>query len=543
MRASRCLAALKAILLTSLLIVIASPVVGSTETWVRVFSGEENDIGWSMKAAPDGGFFVVGETTSYGAGGRDALLMKLDSQGDPVWSKTFGGSLSDAAFDLCITADGGCAVTGLSYNFNTAQGGGWATPWLLRLDGAGNVLWEKYYVRQAAAITYGISQTHDGGFILAGQWAANSDTAFVLFLMKVGAGGEVQWQHAYGGGGQEALTRVIETPDGGFAAAGYYWGGDWQHDFVEYLLKVDSTGQILWQKLFQDHNGYTVGNSTTTSDVINTQDGNLVFAGGNPAMLWKLDQQGNVLWEQRVSTLPGGLDTIALTAVVPASDGGYYGVGQETRCDASHSCIYGTLVVQVTETGELEWAKVYQADFRTPYATDACAIPGGGLAIVGATAGNMSGSDLVVMRVGPEGEFSDPCVVTLDSGLSWSMDPTAVQNATATIVDEPCSALPGAILPEPVSLDESGTICPVITSVRVLQNPFRLDIRGLGFVADSWVQINGVLVPGLNKKFGYQFIAKKGDPLKAMLPKGQTACITVNGNWGNYKSDCFAFKR
>lgn len=534
---------LRVVIVAVLFVIVAGPVIGSPDTWVRVFSGEENDVGWSIKAAPDGGFFVVGETTSYGAGGRDALLMKLDSQGHPLWSNTFGGHLSDAAFDVCVTADGGCAVTGLSYNFNTAQGGGWATPWILRLDSAGNVLWEKYYVRQAAALTYGISQTHDGGFILAGQWAASSDTAFVLFLLKVDAGGEVQWQRAYGGGGQEALTRVIETPDGGFAAAGYYWGGDWQHDFVEYLLKVDATGQILWQKLFQDHNGYDVGNSSTTSDVMNTQDGNLVFAGGNPAMLWKLDQQGNVLWVQRVSTVPGGMETIALTAIVPATGGGYYGVGQETRCDAAHSCTYGTLLARVAETGELEWAKVYQANFRTPYATNACAIPGGGVAIVGALAGNMSGSDLVVMRVGPEGEFSDPCVAVLDSGLSWSIAPTAVQDATATLVDGPCSALPGAISLAPVSLDESGTICPVITSVGVLTNPFRLDIRGLGFVADSWVRIDGVMVPELNRKYGYQFIAKKGAPLKAMLPKGQVVCITVEGNWGNYKSSCFTFKR
>jgi hypothetical protein len=157
---------------------------------------------------------------------------------------------------------------------------------------------------------------------------------------------------------------------------------------------------------------------------------------------------------------------------------------------------------------------------------------------VGAT-----GGDVVVLKVDADGGFSDPCVAVLDPDLSWSVEPTAVQDATAAIVDGPCSALAGAILPRPVSLGSSNTICPVIQSVSVLHNPFRLDIRGFGFVADSSVQINGVWVPALNQKYWNQFIAKKGSALKAMVPKGQAVCVTVNGLWGTYKSDCFMFTR
>lgn len=530
------------LLLAVLLLIILSPVLTDASSWVRVFGGEEDDIGWAIKATPDGGYIVVGETTSYGAGGRDALLMKLDSQGNLLWSKTLGGSLSDAAFDVCVTADGGCAVTGLSYNFNTATGGGWATPWLLRLDPSGNVLWEKYYIRQASSLAYGISQTRDGGFILAGQWTD------IPFLLKVDSAGNIQWQRAYGGTVTDwsALTRAVETPDGGFAAAGWYWGGDWQHDFVEYLLKVDSTGQILWQRQFQDHHGYSVGDSITTSDVINAPDGALVFAGGNPAMVWKLDQHGNALWAQRVTTSPGAFDTIDLTAVLPAPEGGYYGVGQYymiTGCYPSPGCGKGTLLVKLSEEGALEWEKVYEADLRTPYETGACLAADGDVLITGAT--GFAGSDFLVMKVGADGSFSDPCVAILDPGLSWSQEPAAIQDAAAAALDGPCTALAGAILPRPVFLDSAGTICPVIRSVRVLQNPFRLDIRGVGFAAYTGVHIDGIGVPAQTQKSYQQFIAKKGAALKAMLPKGQPVCVTINGQsgWDTYKSACFTFTR
>jgi hypothetical protein len=524
-------------LLAVILLIALTPLLAGASSWVRTFGGEEDDIGWAIKATPDGGYIVAGQTGNYNAGLGDALLLKLDSQGNLLWSKTLGGSLPDAAFDVCVTADGGCAITGLSYNFNTAPGGGWATPWLLRLDPSGNVLWEKYYIRQASSRAYGISQTGDEGFILAGQWGD------IPFLLKVDSAGNIQWQRAYGGTVTDwsSLTRAVETPDGGFAAAGWYWGGDWQHDFVEYLLKVDSTGQILWQKQFQDHHGYSVGDSITTSDVINAPDGALVFAGGNPAMIWKLDQQGNTIWAQRVTNSPGAADTIDLTAVLPAPEGGYYGVGEYfliTSCYPSPPCGKGTLLVKLSEEGALEWAKMYLADFRAPSATGFCVATGGGLVIVGAT-----GGDVVVLKVDADGGFSDPCVTILDAGLSWSEEPAAIQDAAATALDGPCSALEGAILPRPVSLGSSNTICPVIQSVSVLHNPFRLDIRGFGFVADSSVQINGVWVPALNQKYWNQFIAKKGSALKAMVPKGQAVCVTVNGLWGTYKSDCFVFTR
>jgi|GEM_PF-3702073 len=535
-RNERSLARLAIWLTTACLVALPS----MASSWVSVFGGEEDDIGWAIKATPDGGYVVAGETSSYGAGKRDALLLKLDGQGALQWSKTLGGTLDDAAFDVCVTADGGYAFTGISYNFNTAPGGGWATPWLLRLDSSGHVLWEKYYVRQAASWTYGISQTRDGGFVLAGVWRD------LPFLLKVDSEGSLQWQRAYGGTVVEwsALTRVVETPDGGFAAAGWYWGGDYQHSFVELLIKVDSGGNLLWQKQFQDPNDYHV--DPTTSEVTNAPDGNLVFVGGDPAMAWKLDQQGNVLWTQRVTNQPGGGDVIDITEILPAPEGSYYAVGQEeliNNCYPNPPCVRGTLLVKLSEDGALEWEKAYQADFRTPYATGFCLAADGGLAVVGATHGDISGSDVVVLRVDPEGSFSDPCVAILDPAFSWSAEPTEVQDATALPVDAPCSALPGAIPPASVSMASSDTICPVIRSVTVLQNPFRLDIKGFGFVADSWVEINGISVPALNRKYGYEFIAKKGSALKAMVPKGQAVCVTVNGDWGTYKSNCFMFTR
>src|SRR2546422_11724697 len=83
----------------------------------------------------DGGFIVAGFTTSFGAGSADAWLLKLDSSGSIVWQKTYGGTGDDEAFSVRQTSDGGFIVAGVTFSF----GAGGPDAWVLRLDGSGTV--------------------------------------------------------------------------------------------------------------------------------------------------------------------------------------------------------------------------------------------------------------------------------------------------------------------------------------------------------------------------------------------------------------------
>lgn len=93
--------------------------VGNIE-WSKTIGGSIDDFGNEVRQTSDGGFVVTGYTDSYGAGGSDVFLIKTDSTGTPIWTKTFGGSDSDLGYSVKETLDGGFIVTGSTNNFAVA---------------------------------------------------------------------------------------------------------------------------------------------------------------------------------------------------------------------------------------------------------------------------------------------------------------------------------------------------------------------------------------------------------------------------------------
>ncbi|MDP6576698.1 MAG: hypothetical protein QF594_02605 [Dehalococcoidales bacterium] len=102
--------------------------------WQRTFGGESYDMTWSVQQTADGGYVIAGVTSSYGAGGLDAYLVKTDGAGNQEWQRTFGGEGSDEATSVQQTADGGYVIAG----FTTSYGAGDRDVYLVKTDGAGN---------------------------------------------------------------------------------------------------------------------------------------------------------------------------------------------------------------------------------------------------------------------------------------------------------------------------------------------------------------------------------------------------------------------
>jgi len=82
--------------------------------WTRMFGGIGCDEGQSVQQTIDGGYIIVGYTSSFGAGGGDVYLIKTDTIGDTIWTKTFGGVSADYGQFVRQCTDGGYIVTGLT---------------------------------------------------------------------------------------------------------------------------------------------------------------------------------------------------------------------------------------------------------------------------------------------------------------------------------------------------------------------------------------------------------------------------------------------
>lgn len=127
-----------------LLIGLSTLLLGSAahaSEWARSYGGVGRDGASSVQQTTDGGYIVAGSTDSFSAGSNDAWVFKLDASGIIVWQKTYGGAGNDNASWIQQTSDGGYIVAG----YTSSYGAGGIDAWVLKLDSTGNVVWQRTY--------------------------------------------------------------------------------------------------------------------------------------------------------------------------------------------------------------------------------------------------------------------------------------------------------------------------------------------------------------------------------------------------------------
>lgn len=178
--------------------------IGDT-LWTRNFWGLGEELGESIVRTSDGGFFIVASDSGSTAD-SDILVMKTDSFGAMVWFHTYGGSDLDFAFSGIETPDGGFAVGGSTRSY----GAGSLDFWLLRLDANGDSIFSRTFGGPAWERCDAIVLADDGGFVLAGNtssYGAGGD----MWLVKAASNGDSLWSRYYGGSLGEAASSVVCT--------------------------------------------------------------------------------------------------------------------------------------------------------------------------------------------------------------------------------------------------------------------------------------------------------------------------------------------
>jgi hypothetical protein len=211
--------------------------------WSRSFGGGNYEIGNGITPAAGGGYFIAGATSSFGAGGLDAYLIKTDDTGGVVWQKTFGGISDDYAFTVVATGDGGCVTAG----WTASSGNGYGDVFVVRTDAGGAKVWEKTFGGDAKDIGYALAATPDGGFLVVGSTYSFGAGMSDVFLLRLNASGDLAWQRTYGGMDDDDGYALTVLPDGSCTVAGSTTSsGAGGSDL--YLLKVGPTGNLIWQR-------------------------------------------------------------------------------------------------------------------------------------------------------------------------------------------------------------------------------------------------------------------------------------------------------
>lgn len=249
--------------------------------WQKRYGGSMTD--QATSAVFDGKDIIVsGITESYGAGDADAWLLKLNTAGDTIWTKTYGGTAFDDAWGV-VAAHGAYYITGGTYSF---ADGLYDDAWVVKIDTAGNKLWHKAYgekdrVDWAWSIAPVTTSGAVTGFVLTGikdteenqPGNARGDMHFV----KIDTSGAVVWDKSIGGTGGANWRRegydLKQMPDEGFVICGYKLEPSVQSQQM-YVVRTDKNGVVLWDTAFGTSDSNYYANAITV-----TNDGGWAITG------------------------------------------------------------------------------------------------------------------------------------------------------------------------------------------------------------------------------------------------------------------------
>lgn len=222
--------------------------------WTKEFQGHRIDQAISVIQTKDGGYVVLG-----------SKLIKVDAEGNEVWEKSYEG------YDIQETSESGFIMVGRTPN---QRSGRWIYPdlYLARIDESGDLLWEKTYGGRYGEEAFSIQQTTDGGYIIVGEKDPYGGGVFDVYLLKTDKNGDTLWTKTYGGEDVDVGNSVTQTSDGGYIIAGWTDSFDAIAGDI-YLIKTDDQGDTLWTYVYGGRSndiGYTA---------LETSDGGYIIAG------------------------------------------------------------------------------------------------------------------------------------------------------------------------------------------------------------------------------------------------------------------------
>jgi hypothetical protein len=211
-----------------------------TREWDKTVGGLERDILVALQLATDGGYVLAGHSSSGTSadkteeirGSFDYWAVKLDAAGTKVWDRTFGGSKTEILMALEQTSDGGYILGGYSPSGKSGdktQGNqGDNDFWVVRVNAAGDFIWDKTLGGEDQDLLSSLQATSDGGYLLggssdsdvSGDKSQGSNGATDQWVVKLDAAGNKQWDRTFGGGNLDGLTSLHQTPDGGYILGG-----------------------------------------------------------------------------------------------------------------------------------------------------------------------------------------------------------------------------------------------------------------------------------------------------------------------------------
>ncbi|HET8964396.1 MAG TPA: hypothetical protein VFM99_10875, partial [Chitinophagales bacterium] len=237
--------------------------------WEKTFGGSDGEIARDIEITSDGNYIIVGGTNSYDGdvsenkGSSDYWIIKLDPLGEIIWEKTYGSSDLEGAYDVQEVSDGGFIIAGYTEgnDGDVTENKGERDYWIIKLNSEGELEWQKSYGGSSTDQAYSIIEKPGGGYLCVGvTYSNNGDVSGShgfddYWLISIYESGELEWQKCFGGENAEDGRCIISYYLDGYVLVGVSTSDDGdvtenkgQGDY--WILQIDSAGNIIWQKSF-----------------------------------------------------------------------------------------------------------------------------------------------------------------------------------------------------------------------------------------------------------------------------------------------------
>ncbi len=325
--------------------------------WSRTYGGTNDESFKKIKHLTDGNYIVIGGAKSNDGdltsnrGDYDIWVAKLDSNGNILWQKTYGGTKFDFGYDI-VSADDGFIIAGntASNDNDISNFKGIYDVCLIRIDRLGNIVWEKTLGGSLMESVYCIQKTNDNNFIILADSRStdgdikNNNGIFDVWLLKIDITGKIVWQKNYGGSNIERPTDLKQTHDNGYIICAYSNSNDKDvtgnyGDYDVWVLKTNDTGKIIWQK------NYGGSKYDDAFSIISCKEGGYMLAGSSGSndgdvsgfhngsfrdvLTLKIDDDGTIRW----SHLFGGSEGETAYNIVQSADSNYIFSGPTNSSD------------------------------------------------------------------------------------------------------------------------------------------------------------------------------------------------------------------
>ncbi len=346
--------------------------------WTKTYGGASSDKGCSVQECINGGFIITGRTRSFGAGDYDVYLIRIDANSDTLWTKTYGGNGCDEGYYIQECTDEGFIITGATTSF----GAGSYDVYLIRTDSNGDTLWTKTYGGTTDDWGCSVQECTDEGFIITGATTSFGAGFSDVYLIRTNADGDTLWTKTYGGTTDDWSNSIDKCTEGGFVITGTTKSfGTGSSDV--YLIRTNADGDTLWTRTYGGTNndeGWSVQECAGGGFIITGMTRSF-GAGSYDVYLIRTNTDGDTLWTRTY----GGTCCEYGNSVDKCTEGGFIITGMTTSFDDGYENVY---LVRTNSDGDTLWTQIYSG-IGCAWGCSVQECAGGGFIITGmTTAGN-----------------------------------------------------------------------------------------------------------------------------------------------------------